>query len=38
MLQQVSEVYPINRLPKGVEKLRKEQVAGRIVVNFNWEE
>ncbi|CAI7630241.1 unnamed protein product [Penicillium discolor] len=38
MLQQVSEVYPINRLPEGVEKLRKGQVAGRIVVNFNWEE
>ncbi|KAJ5514886.1 Polyketide synthase enoylreductase [Penicillium fimorum] len=38
MLQQISEIYPINRLPEGVEKLRKGQVAGRIVVNFNWEE
>lgn len=38
MLQQVSEVYSINRSPEGVEKLRKGQVAGRIVVKFNWEE
>ncbi|KAJ5998709.1 Polyketide synthase enoylreductase [Penicillium sp. IBT 35674x] len=38
LLKQVSEVYPINRLPEAVEKLRKGQVAGRIVVNFNWEE
>lgn len=38
MLKQISEVYPINRLPEAVEKLRKGQVAGRIVVNFNWEE
>ncbi|KAJ5691789.1 Polyketide synthase enoylreductase [Penicillium macrosclerotiorum] len=37
MLQQISEVYPINRLPEAVDKLRKGQVAGRIVVNFNWE-
>lgn len=37
MLKQISEVYPINRLPEAVEKLRKGQVAGRIVVNFNWE-
>lgn len=38
MLKQISEVYPINRLPEAVEKLRRGQVAGRIVVNFNWEE
>ncbi|KAJ6022394.1 Polyketide synthase enoylreductase [Penicillium canescens] len=38
MLQQVSEVYPVNRMPEAVEKLRKGQVAGRIVVNFNWED
>jgi D-arabinose 1-dehydrogenase-like Zn-dependent alcohol dehydrogenase len=38
MLRQISEVYPINRLPDAVEKLRRGQVAGRIVVNFNWEE
>ena len=38
MLRQISEVYPINRLPEAVEKLRRGQVAGRIVVNFNWEE
>ncbi|KAJ5885488.1 hypothetical protein N7495_009998 [Penicillium taxi] len=38
MLQQISEVYPINRLPEAVDRLREAQVAGRIVVNFNWEE
>lgn len=38
LLQQISEVYPINRMPEAVQKLRKGQVAGRIVVNFNWEE
>jgi propanol-preferring alcohol dehydrogenase len=38
MLRQISEVYPINRLPDAVEKLRQGQVAGRIVVNFNWED
>ena len=38
MLQQISEVYPINKLPEAVEKLRKGEVAGRIVVNFDWEE
>ena len=38
LLKQISEVYPINRMPEAVEKLRKGQVAGRIVVNFNWEE
>lgn len=38
MLKQISEVYPINRLPEAVERLRRGEVAGRIVVNFNWEE
>ncbi|KAJ5118231.1 Polyketide synthase enoylreductase [Penicillium atrosanguineum] len=38
MLRQISEVYPVNRLPEAVEKLRRGQVAGRIVINFNWEE
>lgn len=38
LLHQISEAYPINRMPEAVEKLRKGQVAGRIVVNFNWEE
>lgn len=38
MLKQISEIYPINRLPEAVEKLRRGEVAGRIVVNFNWEE
>jgi propanol-preferring alcohol dehydrogenase len=37
-LQQISEVYPLNRMPEAVEKLRKGEVAGRIVINFNWEE
>ncbi|KAL2841865.1 glycosyl hydrolase family 76-domain-containing protein [Aspergillus pseudoustus] len=34
-LQQICEVYPIDRLPEAVDKLRRGQVAGRIVVNFN---
>ncbi|KAJ5773760.1 Polyketide synthase enoylreductase [Penicillium paradoxum] len=38
MLRQISEVYPVNRLPEAVEKLRRGEVAGRIVINFNWEE
>ncbi|KAJ5652928.1 Polyketide synthase enoylreductase [Penicillium longicatenatum] len=38
MLRQISEVYPINRLPEAVDKLNRGEVAGRIVVNFNWEE
>lgn len=38
MLRQISEIYPVNRLPEAVEKLRKGEVAGRIVINFNWEE
>ncbi|KAJ5163939.1 Polyketide synthase enoylreductase [Penicillium coprophilum] len=37
-LRQICEVYPINRMPDAVERLRKGGVAGRIVVNFNWEE
>ncbi|KAJ6114648.1 Polyketide synthase enoylreductase [Penicillium sp. IBT 16267x] len=38
LLKQISEVYPISRLPEAVEKLRNGQVAGRIVINFNLEE
>lgn len=38
MLQQICEVYPVNRMPEAVEKLRRGEVAGRIVINFNWEE
>lgn len=38
ILKQISEVYPISRLPEAVEKLKKGQVAGRIVVDFNLEE
>ena len=37
-LRQICEVYPINRMPEAVEQLRKGEVAGRIVINFNWEE
>ncbi|BCR90083.1 zinc-dependent alcohol dehydrogenase [Aspergillus chevalieri] len=35
MLKPICEVYPLNRLPEAVEKLRKGEVAGRIVVDFN---
>ncbi|KAL2869113.1 glycosyl hydrolase family 76-domain-containing protein [Aspergillus lucknowensis] len=34
-LKQICEVYPIDRLPEAVDKLRRGQVAGRIVVSFN---
>ena len=34
-LKQICKVYPIDRLPEAVEKLRKGQVAGRIVVKFD---
>ena len=37
ILKQIAEVYPIDRLPEAVEKLKKGQVAGRIVVDFNLE-
>ncbi|KAF4171500.1 hypothetical protein CNMCM8694_004036 [Aspergillus lentulus] len=35
MLKQICEVYPIDRLPEAVEKLRRGEVAGRIVVKFD---
>jgi len=35
LLKQIAEVYPIDRLPEAVDKLRKGQVAGRMVVDFN---
>lgn len=35
ILKPIAEVYPIDRLPEAVEKLKKGQVAGRIVVDFN---
>ncbi|KAJ5219545.1 hypothetical protein N7468_008749 [Penicillium chermesinum] len=38
MLHQISEVYPVNRFPEAVEKLRRGEVAGRIVVKFDWVE
>lgn len=34
-LKQVCEVYPLSRFPEAIEKLRKGEVAGRIVVDFN---
>ncbi|KAL2827375.1 chaperonin 10-like protein [Aspergillus cavernicola] len=34
-LKQICEVYPIDRLPEAVEKLRRGQVAGRMVVKFD---
>ncbi|KAL4912664.1 glycosyl hydrolase family 76-domain-containing protein [Aspergillus aurantiobrunneus] len=34
-LKQICEVYPIDRLPEAVDKLRRGLVAGRIVVDFN---
>ncbi|KAF2396200.1 alcohol dehydrogenase [Trichodelitschia bisporula] len=34
-LKQVCEVYPIDRLPEAVNKLRRGEVAGRMVVDFN---
>ncbi|KAF9890491.1 hypothetical protein FE257_005896 [Aspergillus nanangensis] len=34
-LQQICEVVPIDRLPEAVQRLRRGEVAGRIVVDFN---
>ncbi|KAL4804157.1 glycosyl hydrolase family 76-domain-containing protein [Aspergillus unguis] len=34
-LRQICEVYPIDKLPEAVDKLRKGLVPGRIVVDFN---
>lgn len=34
-LRQICEVYPVDRLPEAVDKLRRGQVAGRVVVDFN---
>lgn len=35
MLKTICEVYPLDRFPEAVERLRKGDVAGRIVVDFN---
>jgi len=35
LLKQICEVYPIDRLPEAVAKLRSGQVAGRMVVDYN---
>lgn len=34
-LKQICEVWPIAKIPEAVEKLKKSQVAGRIVIDFN---
>ncbi|RDW58548.1 zinc-dependent alcohol dehydrogenase [Aspergillus mulundensis] len=34
-LRQICEVWPIERLPEAVDRLRKGLVAGRMVVDFN---
>lgn len=34
-LKQICEVYPIDRLPEAVERLRRGEVPGRIVVKFD---
>ncbi|KAL2009907.1 hypothetical protein VTN00DRAFT_5714 [Thermoascus crustaceus] len=35
MLKPIYEKWPIDKLPEAVEKLRKGQVAGRIIIDFN---
>jgi propanol-preferring alcohol dehydrogenase len=35
LLKNIAEVYPVDRLPEAVDKLRKGLVAGRMVVDFN---
>jgi propanol-preferring alcohol dehydrogenase len=35
ILKQICEVYPIDKLPEAVAKLRRGEVAGRMVVDFN---
>jgi D-arabinose 1-dehydrogenase-like Zn-dependent alcohol dehydrogenase len=35
LLRQIAEVYPIDKMPEAVDKLRKGLVPGRIVVDFN---
>lgn len=35
VLKSICEVYPIDRLPEAVDRLKHSQVAGRIVVDFN---
>jgi hypothetical protein len=35
LLRNIAEVYPVDKLPDAVEKLRKGLVAGRMVVDFN---
>jgi len=34
LLRQICEIYPIDKMPEAVEKLRKGEVAGRCVVDF----
>ena len=35
LLKPIYTVYPIDKLPEAVEKLRRGEIAGRAVVDFN---
>lgn len=35
ILKQICEVWPFQKLPEAIEKLRSSQVPGRIVMDFN---
>ena len=35
VMQPIHTVFPIDRLPEAVEKLRRGEIAGRAVVDFN---
>jgi len=35
LLKPIYTVYPIDKLPEAVEKLKKGEIAGRAVVDFN---
>jgi propanol-preferring alcohol dehydrogenase len=37
LLQQICEIRPLSQLPESVEQLRRGQVPGRIVIDFNLE-
>ena len=35
LLKPIHTVFPIDKLPEAVEKLRKGEIAGRAVIDFN---
>jgi D-arabinose 1-dehydrogenase-like Zn-dependent alcohol dehydrogenase len=35
LLKQICEVYPVDKFPEAVDRLRKGLVAGRIVIDYN---